>query len=135
MRWVWRGLLGLIVVVVAVFGMQIIASESGEVVVVRTTDAQGASHETRLWVVDTEAGQWLRSGGGDAGWAKRMLEHPQIVMSRDGVASTYIAEPDESAARMVNQLMREKYGWADQFIALMIERDVSLPFRLVPEES
>ncbi len=45
----------LLVVVVVLFVGQILASESGEVVVVTTTDATGAQHETHLWIVETTA--------------------------------------------------------------------------------
>lgn len=46
-------ILGLLVVLVVVaMGLQIIASETGEVVAVTTQDQTGAKSETRLWIVE-----------------------------------------------------------------------------------
>ena len=58
MRLVMRSL-GLIAgLLFLVVGLELIASESGEVVVLVTTDESGQPHETRLWVVD----EGLRAG-------------------------------------------------------------------------
>src|SRR5690606_9971258 len=47
-----RLVVGSIVVLLGIGALEIVAAESGEVVVLKTTDAAGATHETRLWIVD-----------------------------------------------------------------------------------
>ena len=48
-------------VVVALFAVSMIGAETGEVVVLHTIDADGASHTTRLWIVDDAGEAWLRA--------------------------------------------------------------------------
>ena len=43
---------------------QLLASESGEVLVLETLDAEGQPHETRIWVVDDAGAFWVRGGLG-----------------------------------------------------------------------
>ena len=45
---------------------QLLASESGEVLVLETLDAEGQRHETRIWVVDDAGAVWVR-GAPDSG--------------------------------------------------------------------
>ena len=115
---------------------QLLASESGEVLVLETRDAEGEPHETRIWVVDDDGTLWLR-GGADAGWVQRLLENPEIRAERAGEWASFRAVPDrQSAARdRVNALMRVKYGFADRFIAVTLgdaDRAGALPIRLDP---
>ena len=120
---------------------QLLASESGEVLVLETRDAEGQPHETRVWVVEDwvveDAGVlWLR-GGADSGWVQRLLATPEIRAERAGQQAAFLAVPDrDPAARdRVNALMREKYGFADRFIAVTLgdaDRQDALPIRLNP---
>ncbi|MEN8183859.1 MAG: hypothetical protein ABFS46_15125 [Myxococcota bacterium] len=115
---------------------QLVASESGEVLVLETLDAEGQPHETRIWVVDDAGAIWVR-GGSDAGWVGRLLVTPEIRAERAGHQAAFRAVPDrDPAARdRVNALMREKYGFADLFIAVSLgdaDREGALPIRLDP---
>ena len=79
-------LLGALVVLAVLFvGAIFAASEfGGEVVHLRTTDAQGTEHTTHLWVVDDGGFAWLRAGHGDTGWLQRIEAHPDVVVERHG---------------------------------------------------
>ncbi len=115
---------------------QLVASESGEVLVLETLDASGQPQETRVWVVDDAGAQWLR-GGADSGWVKRLQGNPDVRATRAGGQAAFRAEPnlDPLVAARVNALMREKYGLADSFIAMMLgdsDRAGALPIRLDP---
>ncbi len=115
---------------------QVLASESGEVLVLETLDAEGQPHQTRIWVVDDAGAVWVR-GGPDSGWVRRLTENPDVRAERDGHQAPFRAAPDrDPAARdRVNALMREKYGFADRFIALTIgdtDREDALAIRLNP---
>ena len=115
---------------------QLAASESGEVLVLETLDAEGQPHETRIWVVDDAGALWVR-GGLDAGWVGRLQANPEVRAERSGQQALFLAVPDpQPAARdRVNALMNEKYGFADRFIAVTLgdaEREGALPIRLDP---
>ncbi|MEM7098967.1 MAG: hypothetical protein AAF541_11970 [Pseudomonadota bacterium] len=112
--------------------VQTIASESGEVVVVESLGADGQASETRLWVVDHDGAMWLRDGAGGAGWHQRMVANPQVTMSRADRSYDLTAVPVPEQTVAINQLMNEKYGWADDFIGLMFGRDNSVAIRLDP---
>ncbi len=126
---------GLVVVLVLVIAVQFIASESGEVVVVTTTDADGVSAETRLWVVDHEGSAYLRSGSPQSGWFQRMQANPTIGVVRGETSMRATVEPDVSLRDTVNDLMREKYGWADAYISMLFGRADATPIRIVPEST
>jgi hypothetical protein len=122
----------LVGVLLLVFGVEMIAAESGEVVVVRTRDASGAVHETRLWVVDDEGAAWLRSGSPEAGWFQRLSAEPEIEVVRHDATLPMRAVPVPQARPRINELMLEKYGWADRYIGMLFGRDDSVPVRLDP---
>ena len=127
----------------AVFGLfllvgvgQLLASESGEVLVLETLDAEGQAHETRIWVVDDAGAIWVR-GGDDSGWVQRLQENPEIRAEREGQLAPYRAVLDRSpaASDRVNSLMQQKYGFADRFIAVTLgdsDREGALAIRLDP---
>jgi hypothetical protein len=123
------------VIAVVVFGLQIAASETGEVVVLHT-DPDDADRATRLWVVDHDGHQWLRAGGGaDSGWYERLQANPRVVLERDGTRGDYLARAEPARAETINELMRDKYGWRDQVVAVLAgARDGAVPVRLVPAE-
>ena len=110
--------------------LQFVASESGEVVVLSTLDAQGQAQETRLWVVDHEGHQYLRSGAPNATWFARLKGNNRVGVDRAGRRAAYDAYPDASLRDEINDLMREKYGWADQVIEMFFGRDDATPIRL-----
>jgi hypothetical protein len=133
-RWLLRVALLLLALGVAWFALEMLAAESGEVVVLTTRDAEGAPHETRLWVVDLEGRAWLRAGADAAGWYGRLAASPEVEVTRSGVSSRYRAVPAPDARDRVNALMREKYGLADRWIGFWFDRSDAIPIRLDPVE-
>ena len=129
-----KRILGWVVLaVVVVFGLQLVASESGEVVVLRTF-SNGETQETRLWVVDDRGLSWLRSGSPEAGWYQRLRENPDVQVERDSQRHEYRAFPVEGgpAVDRINALMLEKYGWAEDLIGFMFDRSDAVAIRLDP---
>jgi hypothetical protein len=118
MRWILRGVLILIGVLIMLGGALYLLSESREVVILHTRDGGGAERTTHLWVVDDAGKAWLRTGGPDRGWFVRAKANPAVEVERAGEKRPYtatIVEAPETTAR-VDQLMREKYGWIDALI-------------------
>lgn len=134
MKIVLKILGGLVALLVAVMAMQLIASESGEVVVVGSQNADGSVSETRLWVVEHDDAQWLR-GSPEAGWYQRITATDEISFTRDGQTEQMRAQTVLGERDTINNLMAQKYGWADQFIGMMFGRDDAIAIRLEPLES
>jgi hypothetical protein len=105
-----------------------------EVVVLRTADAQGIEHETKLWIVEHEGRPWLRGARARLGWLERLRANPRVEIVRDGVATRYravIVETPE-ARREIDAAMEAKYGWLDRWYGL-IGHDAPIPIRLDPD--
>lgn len=125
--WILGGLLALMVLV---FVSQMVASETGEVVVLTTSGSEGKSMETRLWVVDLEGSQYLRASEG-SGWYRRLMADPTVELRRGEDSSSYAAVPSPEVRDAVNDLMLEKYAWRDVYISwLMGDRDNAIPIRM-----
>lgn len=132
MKWVLRILGSIVALFVLVIGVQVIASESGEVVVVTINGAQGNAQEVRLWVVDHEGEAWLRAGSPQAGWYEGITTQPEVGIVRGENSFSVVVQADVSSRAVVNDLMAKKYGWADQYISFLFGRDNAVPLRLKP---
>ena len=112
-----------------------LASELGsELVTLGTVGADGATAETRLWIVDDGGSAWLRAGVSESGWLQRIEANPAVVVERGGTTVSYRAVPVPDPARRdrIHRLMREKYGWADRWISIIRDGGASVPVRLDP---
>ena len=122
----------LLAFVVLVFVSQMVASETGEVVVLTSQGPDGPD-ETRLWVVDLDGIQYLRASP-DSGWYQRLLAEPDALLERNGETRGYRAEARLTLAAVINDLMHEKYGWRDAYIDLLLGgRDDAVPVALIPQ--
>lgn len=132
MRKLTRVLLVLLVGAVLFFGLIMLASESGEVVVLATADSDGAVHETRLWVVEYDGAWWLRAGVPDSRWLARLKRASDVSVERRGVRRRYRAVPRDDAGLRdeINSRMAEKYGWAESLIGATRDGSASVPVRL-----
>ena len=119
--------------VLLIFALSFLASErGGEVVTLRTADAAGATHETRVWVVDADGRMWLRAGDPKSGWLARLSDQSQVDVERGGQRATYIAVPLPAERDRINALFLAKYGLADRYIGALFGRDDATPLRLDP---
>jgi hypothetical protein len=116
------------------FVLQIVASESGEVVKVTTVDGSGGQHETHLWIVDHDGHAWLRSGSPKSGWYARLKETPTLELERNGERTDYAITVDPSQVATINTLMHDKYGWADAYIGFFVDHAQSIAIRLDPRQ-
>jgi hypothetical protein len=111
------------------------ASRSGEVVMVTTTDASGATWQTPVWIVDRDGFAWLRAGSDQAAWLARIRAHPRIEIERAGTTTAYRATLVPEATAEIDALMAEKYGLADRVVGLLLpgSRGRSMAVRLDPD--
>jgi len=132
MKTILKVLVTLVAVMLVWFLAQMVASETGEVVVLTTTDDSGETAQPRLWVFDHEGKQYLRSGDSGSGWYNRLLANPVVSVTRNDVSNKYTAVPSPELRELGNQLLRKKYGWRDAYIEMVFGRDTAIPIRLDP---
>jgi hypothetical protein len=122
-----------LMVLLALGGLSYAASESGEVVVLTTAGGDGGElQQTRIWVVDLEGRQWLRSGSPDSAWLARLRLNPVVTVERSGASAQYTAAATPAMQEAVNEAMAAKYGWADKVIGMMFGREDAVPVELIP---
>ena len=127
---VWSVLLA-IVLVISFYLVVIIASESGEVVILATGDG-GEATATRLWIVDYNGAEWVRTGHSNKGWYRRITSDPKVSLERNGLKSRRLATVvmDTNVAAGVNAAFSDKYGIADKIVALSGDARKRIPVRL-----
>ena len=133
MRIAIRVVLVLSGVVVALFAVGMIGAETGEVVVLHTTGADGAGHATRLWIVDDADGAWLRAGHDGSSWFRDLEARPDVQVERGGETLAVRAVPSRDPAdrARINALTATKYGWAETLYGMVSSRDdAAIPIRL-----
>ena len=124
---------GLLIVVIAILGITQIASERVEVVELHVADASGEMVTTRLWMVDDDGFQYLRTGADGSGWYSRIEASSSIELTRNGETRRYTTEDRPEKSELRNQLMREKYTWGDQVVGVVAgSREGAIPVELHP---
>ena len=121
--------LALLACVIAIYGSSEIA---GEVVVLRTTDAEGEVHETRLWITRIDGADYLRAGNPQSGWLERLRASPEVEVVRVNTATRYRAQPVQEMSAAVDARLAEEYGWGDRLIGLIRPEGQSVAVRLDP---
>lgn len=131
----YRGALVLLGAIPLLIGVgSFVVGERMEVVILRTVDAQGHAHDTKLWIVDHEGHAWVRSVRPTLRWLERIRANPHVELERDGKFASYTASiiETESAKRAVDAAIAAKYGWVDRWYELIVRHD-TIPVRLDPD--
>lgn len=119
-------------VLAAPFLLMMVASESGEVVVV-TIPADAGTSTVRLWVVDLDGVQYLRAGHEASGWYQQLQAAQTVAVERNGMSAQYVPVPSVDVRPEVTAKMLAKYGWREQYISLLVGgREGSIPIALQP---
>ena len=87
-----------------------------------------------MWIVEDGGVLWLRAGDSGSGWLRRLQQEPEIELERAGDTRPYRAVPVPERGARINQLMAEKYGWAESLISLIHDEGAIVPIRLHPLE-
>ena len=105
-----------------------------EVVVLRTYDADGEPHGTRVTVIDRDGTAWVR-GRPYRGWFRRVEANSCAELYREGqwrsVIATVSRDPEDAAA--FDQVMLETYGLAYRYVDFIARISATeIPVRLIP---
>ncbi len=122
----------LLIPLVIMGAMYSIRNYTGEVVTLYTTDGEGKTYTSRIWVVDHGPQIWVRSLDPTSPWLDRLIGHPEVKLLRGGAITAYHATPFTHRRERVNALMAERYGWADWFLSKIEGRDEAVPVYLDP---
>jgi hypothetical protein len=104
----------------------------GEVVTLQTRGSDGEWQTTPLWIVDFEDSSYLRAGTPEgSAWVARLQANPEVRLERGGKLENVRLVAEPARLQAVHAEMAEKYGWANDFVALMSgDRSQSLPLRI-----
>jgi hypothetical protein len=111
-----------------------IALEGNEVVVLRTRGSDGSIRETRTWIADEGGASFVEAAHAARPFYLQLLAEPEIEVRRAGRVARYRAEPvpNPQGHAHIRRLLSEKYGWADDWIALLQDTSQSIEVRLTP---
>jgi hypothetical protein len=110
-----------------------LAGEQTEVAVLHTVDAGGASHATKMWVVDHDGVAWVRVARPERLWFQRLEAQPRVEITRGDETQPMLAQPDRSpqARVAIDAAFRAKYGLVDWWYGVLLRSD-AIPVRLEP---
>ena len=124
--------LGIIGLVALSFLGGLIASESGEVVILTGAGPSGTK-STRLWVIEIDGIQYLRADP-EADWYLPLRTAAEVTLVRGEQTEPYRAETRMDQATALNRHMRAKYGWRDAYIEWLVGgRSQAIPVALIPQ--
>ena len=117
------------------------ALESSGVAIAETTMSDGAPRTTHVWFVSDSGGLWLEAGTPDNGWYRDVLSNPQLTLVIEGKSQLFIARPEfdpdapNEPHQFIRSLIRDKYGFRDRWVGLLVDTAESVAVRLLPVES
>jgi hypothetical protein len=111
------------------------ALESGGVAVIETRTAEGALRSTHVWYVEPNGELWLEAGTPENPWFQDIQRNPALTFTADGLSGRYVARPVDapSGHTRIRALIREKYGFRDHWVGLLVDTSRSVAVQLLPE--
>ena len=129
-----RVLILAVVLIAALVIITLVALEGREVVVLRTSDGEAESKETRTWIADYEGHAWVESANPERPFFRHIQAHPEVEVVRGGqvLEMRAVALPPAEGHALIRRLLAEKYGWADVWIGFIADTSQSTAVRLDP---
>jgi hypothetical protein len=138
-----RRLLVAAVAFAAVFGaVTLVALEGRSVAVLRTSSPGGEDHRTRVWFAEYDGALWIESATDSRPFYLDLQKEPGLAIELMGppwarntktVRGRAELLPEPGGHDRIRTLLREKYGWADAWIALLQDTSGSRAVRVVIE--
>ncbi len=128
-------LLFLLAAVLTFAAVTLIALEGGEVVVLRTFGADSQARATRTWVADDQGSVLIEAANPEREFLRDIEQNPNVELVRKGstlhLRATVLPQP--LGHQSIRLLLRQKYGWADRWIAMLTDTSNSVAIRLDSE--
>ena len=132
-----KPVLMVVVTLVAAFGaITWWALESGGVAVIETRTPKGTVRSTHVWYTEPTKELWLEAGTPENGWFQDIQQNPVLTFRANRRSARYVARPvdDPSGHSRIRSLIREKYGFRDRWVGLVVDTSRSVAVRLLPAE-
>ena len=129
---------------VAFAAITLAALEGRSVAVLTTTSPAGEIHRTRVWFAEDAGALWIESATDSRPFYVDLQARPALTMEIMGppwARATRVVQgraelvPEPGGHDRIRTLLREKYGWADAWVALLQDTSGSRAVRVVVEES
>jgi hypothetical protein len=127
----------------AVFGgLTMFALEGSRVAVLETTSPDGELHRTHVWYAESGGELWIESATDERPFFRDIASNPavRIELRRSGLdRHPQIARgrativPDPEGHERIRSMLRETYGWADRWIAMLQDTSKSRAVRIRPD--
>ncbi len=126
--------LAAVLLAVAFGATTVVALEGKDVAVLHTRDDAGGARRTRVWVAEHDGALWVEAATPERGFYTDLLQRPEIDVEHGGRAQRMIAraEPGDAGHQQIRTMLRDKYGWADCWVALLQDTSRSVAVRLDP---
>ena len=126
--------IGAAVLAVAFGATTLIALEGKDVAVLYTRDDAGGARRTRVWVAESDGALWVEAATPERGFYRDLVLRPELDVEHGGRARRMIArpEPGDAGHEQIRTMLRDKYGWADCWVALLQDTSRSVAVRLDP---
>ena len=126
--------IGAAVLAVAFGATTLIALEGKDVAVLYTRDDAGGARRTRVWVAERDGALWVEAATPERGFYRDLVLRPELDVEHGGRAQRMIArpEPGDAGHEQIRTMLRDKYGWADCWVALLQDTSRSVAVRLDP---
>lgn len=114
------------------------ALESSGVAVLETQTPDGSTRSTHVWYAEPDGKLWLEAGTPTNAWYLDIQTHPVVHFSAPGLSGAYVATPvkEERAHDVVRNLLRQKYGLRDGWIAAIFDtsRSIAVALTRLPDD-
>ncbi len=112
------------------------ALESGGVAVIETRTAEGTVRSTHVWYSEPNEELWLEAGAPGNPWFQDVQQNPVVTFTANGRSVRYVAQPVDhpSGHTRIRALIRDKYGFRDRWVGLIVDTSRSVAVQLFPAE-
>jgi hypothetical protein len=131
----WKRIVGAVFVLALALGLvTLFAVEGQEVVVLRTKTPEGEVRRTRIWIAEDDGVVWIEAADPDRKFYADLRTDPDVEIERGGEIDLYRATPapGPEGHEKIRRLLREKYGWADRWVGVIVDTSRSIGIRLDP---
>jgi hypothetical protein len=127
-----RASLASLVTLLVFGGITWFALEGKDVAVLRTQRADGAMRETHVWIAEENGVPLVEAATPERAWLLEAQAAPSIELVHGGATTRWhaVPEPGADGHAKIRRLLRAKYGWADQWVAMLQDTSRSVLVRL-----
>lgn len=129
------------VVVAVAFGAgTVVALEGNAIAVLQTMQADGSARRTRVWFAEDDGALWVEAATASRPFYLDLAADPAVTIETRSspLQSRWTtlrgkAElvPEPGGHRRIRELLAKRYGWADDWVALLQDTSASRAVRIV----